>query len=216
MTQTTIQLSFFDAILDLLMPGPLYAASLILIGILLFLFFRKDKGLPRFRTAFGSLLLYYYLGIVFRNVVGIPTIKEFIRLDSLGESIFNPIVNWIPFADGISFDFILNILCFIPFGFLCPLISGTYKQLKKVIFLGFLLSLLIEVSQMFTLYRATDINDLITNVLGTAAGYLCFRLVVKLRTAITGKAYTDSAASDSSRFLPPLITLLAFIIIFMI
>ena len=34
--------------------------------------------------------------------------------------------------------------------------------------------------QLFTLYRATDIDDLITNVAGTLIGYWGFRLIYKL------------------------------------
>lgn len=43
--------------------------------------------------------------------------------------------------------------------------------------LGFGLSLTIELAQLFTQYRATDVDDLITNTVGTLLGYLCFRLI---------------------------------------
>ena len=48
--------------------------------------------------------------------------------------------------------------------------------------LGFLFSLTIEISQMFTLYRVSDIDDLITNVIGTMLGFLGYNFIHKLRT----------------------------------
>lgn len=39
------------------------------------------------------------------------------------------------------------------------------------------LSLFIEITQLFTLHRVTDIDDLITNVIGTLVGYFCFRII---------------------------------------
>ncbi len=81
-------------------------------------------------------------------------------------------------------SFILNIFLFIPLGFLCPLISKTFERARNTLFIGFGLSLFIEMIQLFTLYRATDIDDLLTNVTGTMLGYLCFRLIAKLRIVI--------------------------------
>ena len=126
-------------------------------------------------------MLYYYLCMMLVNIVGIPTLNEFIRMSQLGEPFFKPNINLIPFSDGLSFSFVANIFLFIPFGFLCPLISSAYLRVKNVFFIGLGLSLFIEIVQLFTLYRATDINDLLTNVIGTLIGYCCFRFVQKIR-----------------------------------
>ncbi|MRT18404.1 VanZ family protein, partial [Vitellibacter sp. q18] len=93
----------------------------------------------------------------------------------------NPNINLIPFSDGFSLSFILNILLFVPLGFLCPLISKTFERLRNTFLIGFGLSLFIETIQLFTLHRATDIDDLLTNVIGTIIGYFCFKLIAKLR-----------------------------------
>ncbi len=45
--------------------------------------------------------------------------------------------------------------------------------------LGLMTSLGIEILQIFT-FRATDINDLITNAAGTLAGYLIGRVMIKM------------------------------------
>ena len=206
------QLSIMEAILDLLCLRPLYLLGLGVTGLLLYLIFRRNKQLPKIKITIGSVLLYYYLCIVLNNIVGIPTISEFNRLTNLGETFFHPNISWIPFVNGIGLEFILNIFCFIPLGFLCPVISKTYNQIKNAALLGFGLSLAIEISQLFTLYRATDINDLIANVLGTIVGLLCFRLVVK-----PGKMKSASkhcASVQNEWFLPIFIILWAFVIVF--
>ena len=59
--------------------------------------------------------------------------------------------------------------------------SKTFERARNTFFIGFGFSLFIEIVQLFTLYRATDIDDLLTNVIGTMIGYLCFRLIAKLR-----------------------------------
>ncbi|WP_042351374.1 VanZ family protein [Bacillus massiliigorillae] len=208
------QLGFFEAIIDLLYLKPLFIFGLALVGLLLYWLCRKDKKLLTFRTIIGSILLYYYLCIVLNNIVGIPTLSEFFRLAHLGESLFNPNISLIPLINGISLEFILNIFCFIPLGFLCPLISRAYEQTKRVVLLGFVLSLVIEISQLFTLYRATDSNDLIANVLGTIIGYLCFKLLVKLGLLKSYFKPNFSLENDPTRLLPILIVVCAFAITF--
>jgi glycopeptide antibiotics resistance protein len=46
---------------------------------------------------------------------------------------------------------------------------------------GFLFSVIIEVGQLFTLYRQTDVNDLIMNTLGVFLGWLFAKYVWQLR-----------------------------------
>ena len=50
-------------------------------------------------------------------------------------------------------------------------------MMKKMVLLGFLTSLSIEVLQIFT-FRATDVDDLITNVTGTIIGYFISRVII--------------------------------------
>ena len=79
------------------------------------------------------------------NIVGIPTLDEYKRLLQLGETFFNPNVNLIPFSDGFSLSFILNIFLFIPFGFLCPLISKSYERIRNTFLIGMGLSFVIYI-----------------------------------------------------------------------
>lgn len=70
-----------------------------------------------------------------------------------------------------------NIVLFIPYGFLLPIL---YKvKGKYVVLLGLSLSLFIELFQLF-LPRWTDIDDIILNTFGTFIGYLLYKYYVKI------------------------------------
>lgn len=82
-------------------------------------------------------------------------------------------VNIIPFVYMIN-DFInacLNVLLFVPYGFFLPVLWKEFRNAKKIFAAGFAMTLFIEISQIFT-GRATDIDDIITNLAGTLIGYL--------------------------------------------
>ena len=68
-----------------------------------------------------------------------------------------------------------NVLAFMPFGFLLPLIWKNFRNAKKVVLMGFLMSLAIEICQLFNI-RTTDIDDLLMNTLGTLVGYCCWKV----------------------------------------
>lgn len=208
-TGVVIHQTIFEFILGLLMISPIFLLGIVLIGVLLFLIFKKDRTVPRVKTSVLSLMLYYYLCMMLVNIVGIPTLNEFIRMSQLGEPFFKPNINLIPFSDGLSFSFVANIFLFIPFGFLCPLISSAYLRVKNVFFIGLGLSLFIEIVQLFTLYRATDINDLLTNVIGTLIGYCCFRFVQKIRGR-KPHSPSRSAKKGHTAYLPVIIMIIAF------
>lgn len=202
-----VQLGFFDAIRDLLgLDLRFVLAGMVLIGAS-FYWLHKRKMLT-IKISIVLTLFYYYLTILLSHIVGIPTIKELMRLSVLGESFFQPNINLIPFANGLNMEFLLNVLLFIPLGFFCPMISTTYQQVKNVLLIGFGFSFVIELSQLFTLHRATDVNDMISNTLGALIGYLCFRLMVKLRN----KKSTNGDFGKSG--LPVLYLVVAFVIVF--
>lgn len=73
----------------------------------------------------------------------------------------------------------LNILLFVPLGIFVPCLWPEYRSMMKTVGLGLMTSLGIEILQIFT-FRATDINDLITNAGGMLAGYLIGRIIIKM------------------------------------
>lgn len=77
-------------------------------------------------------------------------------------------------ADHLTAEMLLNVLLFVPLGILLPLLWNNHGLLQNIIS-GFLLSMLIECSQLFN-YRSSDINDLLMNTLGMCLGYGIFLL----------------------------------------
>ncbi len=73
-------------------------------------------------------------------------------------------------------NFLGNIILFIPFGFVIPMLWNISNI--KVIAIGFLSSFFIEFCQMF-LTRGTDIDDLILNTIGTCIGLLLYKFINK-------------------------------------
>ena len=210
-SSTEIQIGLFESIIDLLLIEPFLLLGIVLISVLLIVIFRKDSSIPKTKTSILSLAFYYYLCIMFTHIVGIPTLSEFIRLSRLGEAFFNPNINVIPLNAGMGLGFILNIFLFIPLGFLCPLMSKTLERAGNTFFIGLGLSLFIEIVQLFTLYRATDIDDLITNVIGAMIGYLCFRLIAKLRI-VKLHSSLKAVERDYTVYIPIAIIIVAFIL----
>lgn len=70
-----------------------------------------------------------------------------------------------------------NIAAFIPMGILLPMIYKK-KRLFSVVVYGFVFSMCIELSQLL-LFRATDVDDVMLNTLGTLIGYLIYRFIIK-------------------------------------
>lgn len=139
--------------------------------VLVPLFIRLDKRIfhDRKRTV-GFILFAIYLSGMFA-VAGLPDIR-YIR--------FDPHYNIIPFAYMFS-DFqnsFLNVLLFMPLGFFLPVFWERFRKFPRATLFGFFCSLLIESLQIFT-YRASDINDLMTNTLGTFLGWCIARLVLR-------------------------------------
>lgn len=212
-----IQQGFFESLIGLLMISPVFIIGIIVIGILLALIFGRSSDIPKGRISVLSVILYYYLSLMFTNIVGIPALREWIRLIKLGENVFNPNLNFSPLISGNEVNFVLNIILFIPLGFLCPFISRAYEQAKNMLILGLGLSIFIEISQLFTQYRATDIDDLLTNTAGTMIGYLCFRVLAVLRFKRMTKAekqeklLRNPEQMKCTAYLPPMIATTAFV-----
>ncbi len=119
----------------------------------------------------GIYLFCLLLGIIL-NITGTVNLTD---IYILGGRIDFSSTNIVPFVGVDTFGFNANAIMFIPFGILLPLIFSEYRNFGKTLLAGFLFSLTIELSQLFN-HRATDIDDLIMNTLGTAIGFAIFAL----------------------------------------
>ncbi len=134
----------------------------------------RKKGNPQPRADWIKLLVFavYIAGVFF--FTGAGTLYN-IRQYGMGASALQ--YSLVPFSAQ-SFDiegYLLNIVLFLPLGFLLPLIWPQNDRFGRVLLFGAALSLLIELSQLLNI-RSTDIDDLLLNTLGALIGFLLFRL----------------------------------------
>ena len=106
---------------------------------------------------------YRYNLIPFREISRFYTYKELVGFSSFMLNLFG------------------NILVFIPFGFILPIILIRRRKLFNVILSTFFLSLMIETIQLFLRVGAFDVDDLILNTLGGVIGYILFLIINCIR-----------------------------------
>ena len=165
----------------------------------LFQRFRGERGWGRYVL---SGLFVLYLCEMF-DVVGIPAI-QYIR--------WEPNISLIPFSDEtgwLGVQRVLNAVMFAPFGFLLPVLWCKCRKWKVTVLAGFLLSLTIEVLQMFC-FRATDVDDLIMNTLGAGFGYFAAWLFFHIkwgREPAPGTFKVSDSLSLTVSILIPLLTI---------
>ena len=139
-------------------------------GLLLYFGYlkRRGKGQAPLHIAAAFVFCYYLIRVL--TMTGIHTFKP-----------FSPRIVLIPFRDMINgpVDTILNVVLFLPLGFFLPLLYEKYNKINMAALAGLSLSAVVEATQMFGM-GATDINDLITNTVGTCLGYCIFKSLSKL------------------------------------
>ena len=158
---------------------------------------RRFKNKIRWQHYFFGYLFMLYLMISLNDVVGFPTLSNWKRLLSLNESIFKPNINLVPFKDGLEISAILNIIFFMPFGFLLPTLWERYKRLLSTLCNGLMFSIIIEISQLFANGRGTDINDLIMNTIGTICGWIAFNVISKVFHKLADNTVVEMSSNDS-------------------
>ncbi len=140
-------------------------AGMVLIPVLLVynrLYFRDNK------KTICYILFSLYLAAVC-VLVGLPSVT-YVRPDAQ--------VNLIPLV-GMAEDWknsLCNVLLFVPLGVALPCLWTEYRRLWRTATAGCAVSILIELLQMLT-YRTTDINDVITNTVGTVLGFCAASVV---------------------------------------
>ncbi len=74
-----------------------------------------------------------------------------------------------------------NVLAFMPFAFMLPVVSPKARGFFKTVFLTFLLSLSIECVQLAARVGSFDVDDLLLNTIGGILGFIAYRIVQKIR-----------------------------------
>ena len=79
-----------------------------------------------------------------------------------------------------------NVLAFMPFGFFMPILRLRLRKWYCMLGMTFLLSLMIEITQLLTRVVSFDVDDLILNTSGGILGYLLFYIINKVRRKWNG------------------------------
>ena len=80
-----------------------------------------------------------------------------------------------------------NVLGFMPYGFVLPVINRRMRNGFFIILSGFSISLTVEVIQLIAKVGCFDVDDMIMNTAGAALGYLLFFICDHLRRKKYGK-----------------------------
>lgn len=164
--------------------------SMVLITIINIILNKKSSGKIKWQQYLFGYFLILYLVISLKDIVGFPTLSDLERKVMLGVPIFDPVLNFIPLSSGIEISTILNIIFFMPFGFLLPTLWNKFRKFIPTVFAGFIFSLIIEVGQLFTI-RATDVDDLIMNTLGTILGFILFKILSIIFKKLSNKTMVE-------------------------
>lgn len=73
-----------------------------------------------------------------------------------------------------------NIICFIPFGCMLPLLSTKSRSALRILLVSCELSLIIETMQLVFKVGSFDVDDLLLNTLGGLIGYIIYSLTRRL------------------------------------
>ena len=124
----------------------------------------------KFRGSFSELLI---------KMESTPfgTNYNLIPFKSIGEQLSH-------FSEGWArFNLLGNIIPFVPFGFLLPVVSEKINSFIKILFAGFGFLLFVEVFQFFTRLGSFDVDGIFLNMLGIFIGYLLIWFGINMRNS---------------------------------
>jgi glycopeptide antibiotics resistance protein len=75
-----------------------------------------------------------------------------------------------------------NVMLFVPFGLLLPVLFNNVNTFQKLILITLLISFGLELIQLFTVLGTFDVDDIILNVLGGSIGFGMYILAKELLT----------------------------------
>lgn len=140
---------------------------------------KKNKWLALFQWLVFLLylvLLTYFL--FFAELMGRTETQESYHYNLI---LFKEIKRFIKYYDILGFKAVFlnlagNIIGFMPFGFLLPIISDRAKSWFLTFLCSFTFSLLVETVQLIWRVGSFDVDDLLLNTLGGVIGYAVYRI----------------------------------------
>lgn len=157
----------------------LYSLASVFLPCLLYQFVLVYRGRKEGKHCQAVYFIWIYIFLVYvwlvSEVTGIGLLADVLRTDI---PLISGGVNFKPFSE-VGIGYLLNIIMCMPLGFLLPFIWKECRNVGKTVLIGFMFSILIEVSQLFN-FRALDIDDLTANVFGTFLGFLIWKVFIKM------------------------------------
>lgn len=156
--------------------------GLIFIGIIYFIFFRrflKNHMQTNIKKVIVFCILFCYIVIV----IGATIFTRSGVYEHANFNLFSSYIEaWNNYSKSYWRNIILNILMFVPFGFLLPLFSDRFKKFYWTLGLSFLFTFGIESTQYITKRGIFEVDDIMNNWIGALIGY---SLVMFLLTSIS-------------------------------
>lgn len=160
----------------------IFALFFLLFWGIIFLYYKKNSYSSFFKNVSWCILMGYVLFIVSETVL-FRTPKVEIKY------YLSPLWTYGVLYNRMLAENILNILMFIPIGFLTSVGLGVKKTIT-ILCVGFMLSVAIEVIQLVTRRGICNIDDVIHNTIGCIIGYGLFRLFYMMKPWLQCKLKT--------------------------
>ena len=140
------------------------------------------SGFVRWSISIMFFIAVLFLAIVSRqpgetarlNLTPFLAIKRAVQL--LGPTIFSGIKIK---SRILLMDVVLNILLFVPAGYILPCLSSKLAHWWAAVPLGFVLSFCIEFTQYAAKLGTADVDDLINNTIGAMLGWILYLIILK-------------------------------------
>ena len=172
-----------DGIQQVYMAGGFVVASMLLIR-------QWRKAAVPVAVLYAAVCVYVLFGI--RNPA---------RIAKVNLEPFRVLQRAVSFADGIHIRswgqlriIALNILLFVPFGYLLPVLWKKADRWWKTVMIGFAVSLAVELLQLVTRLGMFDVDDIINNTIGAGAGYLLYLVLLRTGTGEENGTQGDTKA----------------------
>lgn len=190
-----------------------------LIGVILLVYnlIAKIRKRKKVSIPIGRLLLYTVFIIYLVVVIGATMLRYSGLSISWGNKEIYPLFYsykeaWNHFSAREWRNIILNIMMFVPFGFLLPLVSNKFQKFWKTYLAGFLFTFLIEMTQLLLNLGICESDDFMNNTVGAMIGYGFYRLFVFV--VKRWKKQETKALQTFCFQTPLLLTLISFALIF--
>ena len=142
---------------------------------------------PKSRFVRWSIMTLYFIAVLFLVLVSRhPGETAGLNLEPFSVLKRAVALNGATIFDGIRIrsrilimDIVLNLLLFIPFGFILPCLSRKMAHWWAVIPLALCFSFFIEFTQYTAKLGTADVDDIINNTLGACIGWLLYLLFLK-------------------------------------